>query len=296
MCKRILLSLILLFGLLAARDGAATEVINNLNYSLRCVPLGNTVSSTVFDLDATCAASFVGTGQAFNSLEPTPSDGSTQGNYLFDLGNANTSSTDDPTFTGTAGDPSSAYFSVDGGDYFELNLASGSMPALMKNVGKTTGGSDFWVGWVFYHQTAAASKGLAGNSGSSTLPGIFITINSSEQLAFAQRGDSATVTSTLTSPTLSNNTWYMVLMSYSTSGNVRFWVNTVTANATQAITFNATTTDPNASMRVFKSAGTNAGANMRLRWSGFGNTYLDNTEAEKIFSAIESRHNTDYTP
>lgn len=293
MCWRKLLSLALL-GFLWTSAAFGQSVVNTYDYSRRCVPLGNTVSSAIIDLDATCSASVLDT-QNINSLELTPADGSAVSSYQFDIGNNSSPSTDDLTFTGTIGD-TGAYYLSDGGDYTELTLASGSMPAFLKNLAKTTGGTDFWIGLTFYHQTAVATKGLAGNNGSTSLPGIFFTINSTEQLVLAQRGDSATVRNTLTLPLLTNDTWYTVLVSYSTGGNVRFWVNSTTAAATQSMTFNTTTTDHNASMRFFKSAGNNAGANMRLRWAGMGNAYLDDTEAANIFAAIEARHATDYTP
>ena len=282
--------------LLAAPAAQSQIIINNYRYSAggpnRCAALGDTVSTTVFDIDATCSNSYSGSGQTVSSLETTPADGAAQSAYVFDFGNSSGASSDDPGFTGTPGD-TGAYFTFDGGDYFELD---GTNTSFINNLAKTTGGQDFWVALVFYNQTAGATQGLASVSGSASLPGIFTTINSGEHPVFAQRGDTASVTNTFSGITLSNNTWYLLVLSYSHSTNeVAIWVNSLTGT-TASMTFNATTTDPNTQMRIFRSTSTYIANSARARTFAMGNGYLDNTEAGKIFTALEARHSADYTP
>jgi len=75
-------------------------------------------SNSIFDLDATIAESYT-SGQVWKNLIQHPSDRTYRSAYDFNLGASSSPSTDDPTFTGSAGSPS-AYWSFDGGDYFSL--------------------------------------------------------------------------------------------------------------------------------------------------------------------------------
>jgi hypothetical protein len=54
--------------------------------------LGSLVSSCVFDLDATIAASYSGSGQTWSNLETTPADSEAQTAYDFYLGADSSSS------------------------------------------------------------------------------------------------------------------------------------------------------------------------------------------------------------
>lgn len=85
-------------------------------------------SNAVCDLDATIAASYA-SGQKWLNLIASPADGAAQSAYDYTIGANTTPTTDDPTFNGTAGS-STAYFSFDAGDYFNMTGATSTTPLL----------------------------------------------------------------------------------------------------------------------------------------------------------------------
>lgn len=109
------------------------------------------IPSCNFDVDATVSASYGGSGQTFSNLVVAPADGvAVQTDYDFTLGANDTPSTDDPTFTGTAGDPA-AFFAHDGGDFFQI---AGGNPAwlddLFKDMSGTSSGTTGWFSSVIH--------------------------------------------------------------------------------------------------------------------------------------------------
>lgn len=87
----------------------------------------------IWDLDATQAASYSGTGSTWNNLITSPDDGQAQSAYNFTVEGS-------PVFTGSAG-TSGAYWAMDGTGYFQI--AGGNTPTL--NQIHQTGGSSFVV-------------------------------------------------------------------------------------------------------------------------------------------------------
>src|SRR5574343_994393 len=102
--------------------------------------LSDVIASAVFDLDATQAASYPGSGTTWSNLVTAPADGSAQTAYDFYRGDGSTSTTY-PTFNGTPGS-AAAYWSFDGGDLFDLK--SGANTTFLKNAHKSAGGG---IGW-----------------------------------------------------------------------------------------------------------------------------------------------------
>lgn len=116
--------------------------------------LDSVLDSTVFDLDATQSDSYSGSGQTWANLTSSPADGESQTAYDFFLGADGTSSTDDPTYTGSG---QSAYFSHDGGDFFQL---AGGNTTLINGVHKTTGGTA--ATFIYTFSSAAGNSSLFG--------------------------------------------------------------------------------------------------------------------------------------
>lgn len=250
------------------------------------------VASAVYDVDATLAASYDGASQTWSNIIAAPADGSAQTAYDKQLGSAGSAGADDPTFVGTAGSPS-AYFVVDGGDYF-INKATAT--DFIKGLHKTTGGSDFWYALAFRFAQNDALQVLSATAGATNVPGLVISSNGSENLALSQRGDTASVTNSFVGP-LVNGTSYLVIYSHSHSTNqTRRWVNSITKNeATQ--TFNTTTTDATGLSLAAETDGGNKCSNgFRFYAESAGNTYIDDAQAALIFSEYERRHQRDYTP
>lgn len=106
------------------------------------------VASTCADLDATKSASYGGSGQTWANLVTSPADGASQTDYDWFLGADGNSGSDDPTFTGTAGD-SAAYFLMDGGDHFVQKTNTTLINRLQAD-----NGQDWWF-LIGFHWPAA---------------------------------------------------------------------------------------------------------------------------------------------
>jgi hypothetical protein len=247
--------------------------------------LASVIPSTVADWDATQFASYGGTGQFWNSLVTSPADGSPQSAYQQLLGSSSSPSTDDPTFTGTAGSPS-AYFSFDGGD--RLTLANANT-VFLNALHKTTGGTPFWMAAVFRVGDAATSFTVLGtNSSTPTGRGIRLNQASTEQMSLVQ-GD-GTVSKSLSGSSLAQTIGAYICVIYSYDGaNARRWINTNTKTVTPN-TLNTATAD---ALDTFASF-VNAPAGTEAVALSIGNAYIDDADVAKIIQTYWNRHNRGY--
>lgn len=257
--------------------------------------LADVIASAVFDLDATIAASYPGTGTTWSNLVTAPADGSAQTAYDFLTGDGATSTTY-PTFNGSAGS-AAAYWGFDGGDYFLLK--SGVNTNFLRDLQKTTGGSDWWFAATIKVQAGTIIQGLFGNrTTTSTSIGVAVWLTASEFLQ-APQSNGTQVVASRTGAFVDDNI-YVVLVSHSHSTNAtRFWVNSVTAQEVSQ-TYNTTTTDAARVARLFGISGSGGQGPLNLGTETYsaamGNEYLDDTKAAAIIAALEARHGRDYTP
>lgn len=259
------------------------EGITNITPGPAYTPLGDIISSCVFDVDSTIAASFPGSGQRFYNIEPTPADGSAQGGDDFQLGTTTAPSSTDPVFTGTAGSPS-AYFALDSTQVFRV--WNNTNTTFMNNLPKTTGGSlPVTFAIAFRAVDAANTKTLIGNSGSGASPNLRISQNAGESV-FASISD-GTNTSNTTGTALSVGTDYLVIFSIDAAGNVTRWINGV-KNA--ALTFTPPTNTTNGG--PFRIAETGGAA--RVYAVSMFNTAITDDQAAAIRGMYRIRHGRSY--
>ncbi len=254
------------------------------------VSLDQILPSTVFDLDATIAASYPGTGTTWANLVPAPADGSAQTDYDFELGGF-AGLTTYPTFTGTPGDPA-AYWAFDGGDYFSLK--SGTNTPFINALNKTTGTQTFWVAVGFFG-VLGNGQCLYDTRQTSSNVGSLMQHGSTEGLLLGQRGDTLTVSRTSSQTGLTGDLLFIASYNQPTD-QVRMWIHG--AGTTYGLTYNATTAD--ASNPMIIGAGTNGisaflANGARMYSFAMGNEYLDDTKAAAIIAALEARHNRDYS-
>ena len=262
--------------------------------------LDGVISSVCCDLDATISGSYGGSGQSWANLISAPADGSAQTDYDFYLGSDASTSTNDPTFTGTADTPS-AYFSLDGGDYFTCTTSSGTI-LQRANMTSGTGCGPCWFAFAF--QLGAINTNIAffGNTGNTVSPGIRFLMNATENLRLLQGGDS----SGFNQPVIPDGTWtaandYLLLitMDSTNAGNEKYWVNSTTGSSWAAsYTPSTSTSEPSNAMRIGTDPSTAfvMPNNTRLYHFSCGNELLDDTKAAAIFAHLETRHSRDYTP
>jgi len=262
--------------------------------------LADVVASAVFDLDATIAASYPGSGQTWANLVAAPADGSAQTAYDFFRGDGSTSTTY-PTFTGSAGD-SAAYWSFDGGDYFQL--LSGVNTPFIRDLHKTTAAKTFWVAITMLAVDPPGTRHLFSNAPSgSAHQGVSLQIAGSGNGRFKfQQGDGLVGTNNLDLGSASfsaNNQNHILIFSYDSATNTaRHWVDTDTAIET-SFTYLTAITDAAGILRIGTVGGGTINpvpSGTRIYSVAMGNEYLDNTKAAAIIAALEARHGRDYTP
>ena len=257
--------------------------------------LADVIDSVVFDLDATQSASYSGSGTTWANLVTAPADGSAQTAYDFYTGDGATSTTY-PAFNGSAGS-SAAYWSFDGGDYF--GIKSGANTAFLNSLQKTTGGTDWWISLAI-NKTDASWTTAALFATLGAVPnynGISIDTVSTEDFQLNQ-GNGSSGISPVFSPGVQTSGNYILIISYSTTGNLRMWLNSGTAVLEQAIAFSTNVVDAQYPARI-GSRGDGSlfiNAETRIYSVAGGNEYLDDTKAAAIIAALEARHGRDYTP
>lgn len=165
--------------------------------------------SPVFDIDATLAASYPGSGQTLANLVQAPSDGSLRSAYDFVLGANSTVSTDDPTFTGTPGNPA-AYLACDGGDY--VSLQPGTIPAWLNNIYNIAAADKYTIINCFQYGGAGAGfLYLSGNTTSSTAIGMRLQFTNTGVMQLVGANGSSSAVASLHSGLVAGTNYLHVL-------------------------------------------------------------------------------------
>ena len=241
--------------------------------------LDSEISSTVIDLDATLIESYSGSGD-FKNLS-VPADGEDKPSYDFDVNGA--------SFVGSAGD-AAAYFTGTGSQSFDLK--SGSNTDFLKNLHKTTGGSDFWFAMTF-HKTDTTWQGntylfntfdggVAGNGF-----GLRQVTNETVQIRQDKNPNVAIVSTPAFSPASGD---HILIVSHSHSTNTtRYWANSRTkTEATH--TFKTSIVDADQTAQIYP----NITAEDRLYSFACGNSYIDDSDAAVIINHLNARHERTY--
>jgi len=252
-------------------------------------------ASTVFDVDATQASSYGGSGQTWANLVASPADGEGQTAYDLQLGNTGSPSTDDPTFTGSAGD-SASYFLCDGGDNMSLVNSNANAPFFNKlHMGEA--GQRWWIGFVLKTPTLATTNyALNANDGSSSNHGIFLRYFSSGNMqVFTAQGTSSDFASV--SSVINSNTETLIILTYDRdTTTLDGYVNGVKVMNDTGFVNAADATD---ATHPYTFGGISSGTNKwdngtRLYAFSGGNDYLDATRESAIRAEYEARHGRTY--
>ena len=217
-----------------------------------------------------------------------PADGSSQSDNDFVLGANDVIFSDDPTFTGTI-DDHSAYLEMDGGDY--LGIASGINTAFLRDMHKTSGGSDFWVMITAQIPDDGTTNRGIFSTGDAVNPGITIYKSMAGESLMSQFGTSTHVDAVgATIPT----TPALIIVSHSHSTDTtRIWVNSATATSIPHV-FDTTTDDAIIPATIDDLADNVLVAGTRVYGYAYGNAYLNDTDALNIITHMNVRHNRIY--
>jgi len=254
--------------------------------SLLNLPMGDFVASCVFDLDATFATSYPGTGTSFLNVEPTPADGELQAEYDFGTG------VGAPTFTGTAGSPA-AYFSFNNDSFAGDNALSTFLDAIHK----TTGGADYTMVMTVYYKSANTVFATNRQAGTTNKGVMMYTLAADDKLKMLQRGDSGNSTTIETNGTLNADEWNFLAVSHKHSTNEStVWLNS-SLGLTATDTFNTTTSTASANEFYIGAygGGTLPLANdSRVRSFDMFNGNLTDAQMAIVATQLGTRHNDTY--
>lgn len=256
--------------------------------------LDEVLASTCCDLDATISASYGGSGQTWANLIASPADGSAQTGYDFHLGTDDSSSTDDPTFSGSPGDDA-AFFSHDGGDWFALKNIANAIT--IKNAHRTDQ-AGVWMAIAL--RPFLPTSYYFGNSFSSSTAGMrFTDLGGDLDIdILISNGSSNAILWDLGS--ISNGEDLLAIFSWdgtSTSNNTRLWLNSTT-KIENSLSLKTSTTSATTIFNVGNANNDSASAirnGSRVYHFSCGNAFIDDAVAADIFTHLETRHNRDYT-
>ena len=257
--------------------------------------LDGVIDSVCCDLDATIEASYT-SGQTWANLISSPADGAGQTDYDFFLGKDGSASTDDPTHTGTVGDPA-AYFALDGGDNFTAKVFSSIVPTIW-DMHKTTS-SGWWIAIAF--QTPSGGKrGFFGGGGANGNSGL--TIYQDEASGYITQWTNPNSNNTFPANSSytggADNIIVLSVDMSATSSNVKNWHSTKTGSVASKA-FTAFTGDADGDWNIAST--NNAGVinsamlnNTRLYSFAIGNELLDDAKATAIIDHLNARHSRTY--
>lgn len=256
------------------------------------------IASSCCDIDATIEDSYDGSSQDWLNLIASPADGAGQADYDFFLGADGTSSTDDPLFTGTAGDDA-AYFEMDGGDHFNLQAATN--PLTLQKANRKTGGSPCTIGISFRTPTAITSPvHMFSTSSAFANYGFAIEMNFDGSWALKQY-DSVLASSTwqffgLFTLTASTDYTLFMALDLENTNTVKVWVNK-TAPYSVIATPKASASDATVPAKISKKASSTGGEmenTTRVYGTYIFNTVLTDAEVLDAVDLLETRHARTY--
>jgi hypothetical protein len=257
------------------------------------------VASTCGELDATLSASYGGSGQTWASVTASPADGASQTDYDFFLGETGTATSDDPTFTGSAGD-SGAYFLMDGGDHFLQKTNTTLINRLQAD-----NGQDWWMVFAFHWPSTATSTNpiLYATGGLPAETGIEIFIGSSGNGPAIRtrlnhnRGSTRTVNNFNGAGYFVPGNDYLIGFTFDSGADtITHFRNLATPETSGDINSDTGTANStyNASLGRRGGGGNNLSNNFRVYHASFGNGLLTSGQFSNIKNVLESRHGRTY--
>lgn len=271
-----------------ARLRAYYERLHRVSYTYKPASIYYTVSSAVFQIDGvtpySCGDQSITYTNATNMVL-NPADGSAQTAYDF-------------TATGTFAGRALYGWTPNGGDY--LQLAANT--SFIKNLHKTTGGTDFWIALAFRCDGSMAAETTFANTNSALLaggPGLCMKTDTAEDFTITQIGATAAVAAAaITGVSSAGAADYLFVLSYSHSNNNwRVAMNGRTFSDL-AHTFNTSTADPVGLFTLLAEsdggAAVGSAGNFELYGCSMGNAYIDNTALGLIFDYYNTLHERTY--
>lgn len=281
-----------------------TSVVSGVEPAAGAVAASNymqdVVSSAILDLDATISASYGGSGQTWANLIPNPADGESQTAYDFWLGADGTSSTDDPTFNGSAGS-AAAYFTTDSGDFFQLK----SHTTFSSQMARTDIADNVWWIAACFYTPGTGNQAIAGTAGDvATANGGFAyraDINANRQVRHVDGVGGSNPGETDVANDFAINTPVCLIMTAdmnatSTENRITSWTVSSTGVSNNSTNWRTVTSNATSPLTILRAGdGVNPFvADTRLYAISMGNEYLTDAKAALIAAEYASRHSRSY--
>jgi hypothetical protein len=223
--------------------------------------------------------------RSYNGSSQTWTDATGQGNSFF-LGADGSATATDPTFNGTAGEPSEAtYFSFDGGDYFTESAAHTFADNWHKNNGA------FSIAGIFYTvNQAAETMYFANGANAANMDGVGIIVQGASETVQIAHSDAAATRAVETLTALTQDAWNYIGISCdeaTTTFNGR--INATTTSGTFTASTNA---DANSQPLRIGAPGDAVGpvaSGTRIACLAAWSTSIGATSLEGLYTRLKSR-------
>lgn len=284
------------------RHGSATlDGVGSLSANATLSGAVSLPASTEFWLDATDINSYdnVTDLQTWKNVVTSPSSGASQITYDVNRGTTSSSSTDDPTFTGTAGD-SGAYFSYDGGDLFLAKYTN----TFIQTLTRSDQTNEWWAACHFRRSqfTGGLFTSLFSSSSSvvSEHGGAFLYDEATGDLLFWRRNATGNTNAiTIESNAFSLNTDYLVIFGYNSStGEWSYYKNGKTLTASGTNSPPTSTVDGSDKLGIGGADGASGSRHpntARQYQFGMGNTALTSGIVSDIVDYVNQQSGTSYS-
>lgn len=251
-----------------------------------------------FELEATLADSYDGTSQTWVNLESAPQSGADPTIYNFYRGIDDTSSTDDPTYSGTP-DSNDGTFTVDGGDFFSnVGRIADTSPGFINDLHNTTAGHSFWVAIRFVFGATSGARPIFctryldsfANAGG----GIGFLLSKTSGIRLDIRGNNSLSFSSYTGTALTQGQEYTGIMSFDADTlGCRIWLDSGTASVDETLTgYSNSNGDSAGGTGVCAFTGVGGAplyANSQISHLSCGKAFLTDAKATEILNLIQGR-------
>lgn len=256
------------------------------------ISIASVAPGAIFDIDATVADSYPGSGDVIYNLVKSPADGELQSTYNWNLGAAAGSAPSDPTFVGTAGSPS-AYFLLDGTQQLILlNITN-----YIAKLHRSDNANPWWCVLIYQVPATASTRHVYGNSNTATRIGFRFTHTSTPQTQYIASNGASAVSMTAVNPSVINSP-YLFAFTITPSTSAAFAAGNSTTFTSRTVPA-FTSTDDSTSTIGFGGASTVSGSSIlengsRLYAASMGLGVLNNDNLAAIVAMYNTRHGRTY--
>lgn len=234
---------------------------------------------------------------AITNIISAPADGSSTSDW--DLWNGpDSGSTDDMTFTGTAG-VGGSYLASDGDQYMVQKLSNANIPSFLKDMPKTNASSDWSIIYAMRIYGNVSGKAIFNtNKTTPNYTGIYNnSVTSGDNINFNMYPGTGTPVTTTVDSSVSTLTDTLMIWTYDVSTNTfKYAANAATLSTGTG--FTANTSNDGGRINICRSEGIAVGCHAGTRFYGAAvlNTFLSDSQVSDIVDWYEDHTGITFVP